>query len=100
MAVVLTHGMESTNTIHPALCFHDATVALLARGFHFLVHAGLLARHSPVLADAFKVTATPDYFQGQPVLEVNDESQDMAFFLLALYDGTYVSRLQSCAKKN
>lgn len=90
----------STNRTHPALCFYDATVAIFAGGCHFLVHAGLLARHSPVLAETFKDTAPPNHFRGQPVFEVKDSAQDMAFFLLALYDGTYVPRLQSCVNKN
>ena len=83
----------STNThlaVHPALCFQDATVAVLAGSSYFMVHAGLLARHSLVFADTFKAGAPAQRFRGRPVFEVQDDSQDMAFFLLALYDGTYV----------
>jgi hypothetical protein len=73
------------------LCFQDATLALLAGGSYFLIHRGLLARHSPVFADVFTNRDPIDYFRGQPVFEANDSSKDMAFFLLALYDGTYVT---------
>ncbi|KAF8348402.1 hypothetical protein F5887DRAFT_953518 [Amanita rubescens] len=75
--------------IHPPiLCFQDATLALLADGSYFLIHRGLLARHSPVFAEAFTNRDPIDYFCGQPVFEANDSSKDMAFFLLALYDGS------------
>ena len=84
---------------HQDFCFQDASVVLLAGRCHFMVHKGLLARHSPVLAAAFKDGTFVNCFRGLPVLQVQDSSQDMVFFLLALYDGTYVPYLCSDPKK-
>ncbi|KAF8639534.1 hypothetical protein AX17_001439 [Amanita inopinata Kibby_2008] len=76
-------------TAHSDLCFPDGNIALLADGCHFLVHKGLLARHSPILAGALKALdgTSLNCFHDQPILQVQDSSQDLAFFLLALYDG-------------
>ncbi|KIL62543.1 hypothetical protein M378DRAFT_128722 [Amanita muscaria Koide BX008] len=75
--------------VHPDLCFQDGNVALLAGGCHFLVHKGVLERHSPVFAQLFSAYDwnRPNPFRDQPILEVQDSVEDMAFFLLALYDG-------------
>ncbi|PFH53733.1 hypothetical protein AMATHDRAFT_73160 [Amanita thiersii Skay4041] len=80
------------------LCFADGNVTLLATNnittsttaCHFVVHKGLLARHSPVLQDIFKVleATKPDSFQGPPIVPLPDAAEDLACFLTALYDGT------------
>jgi hypothetical protein len=96
--------MDTHLTAHPGLCFRDGNIALLAGGCYFLLHRGFLARHSPVLAHAFQIHDgnCSDHFRGQPVIEMQDSAEDMAFFLLALYDGTYVipTSVQISKEKN
>ena len=88
-------------TAHPDLCFRDGNIALLAGDCYFLIHKGFLARHSPVLAHAFQVHDGnySDHFRGQPVIKLQDSAEDMAFFLFALYDGTYVFRHRSNSQR-
>ncbi|KAK2464318.1 hypothetical protein APHAL10511_003775 [Amanita phalloides] len=68
--------------------FPDASLVLRAAPAVFLVHRGFLERHSPVLAHAISFTPTTAFFRGLPVLDLQDSPQDLAAFLLALYDGT------------
>ncbi|KAJ4483481.1 hypothetical protein J3R30DRAFT_1786748 [Lentinula aciculospora] len=77
-------------TRHANLSFKDGNVALLAEKRYFLVHQGLLSRHSPVLKTALEAlenTSTLYSLEGRPVLEVQDSSEDMSYFLITLYDG-------------
>lgn len=82
--------------LHP-FSFPDANTALRAQGVAFLVHRGVLARHSPVLGDATAAleNSCSNRLNGCPVLELDDGPEDLAHFLLALYDGVYVSRFTS-----
>lgn len=75
--------------LHP-LSFPDGNTALLAQNIVFLVHRGVLARHSTILSDAINALDTSNHLNGSPVLELDDNPDDLAHFLLALYDGVYV----------
>ncbi|KXN90801.1 hypothetical protein AN958_03455 [Leucoagaricus sp. SymC.cos] len=74
------------------LSFSDGNTVLRAAGVPFLVHRGVLARHSPALAEAIDAIDSSTYVNGYPVLELDDNSEDLAHFLCALYDG--VSRIR------
>ncbi|KAF9501660.1 hypothetical protein BDN71DRAFT_1426204 [Pleurotus eryngii] len=71
---------------HPTLNFEDGNLAILAGEFYFLVHQGLISRHSAPLAAAILELST-DRLEGRPVLRVSESSEDMLHFLTALYDG-------------
>lgn len=77
---------------HPDLCFNDGNLAVLASGHYFLVHQGLLCRHSAPLAAIVKTLEGKQtrFLEGRVVLELPDASNDVFYFLLALYDGMYV----------
>ena len=80
-------------TRHPDLSFPDGNIAILTGHTYFLVHAGLLCRHSEELRAAIKTIDTPTgdrLFEGCPVLHCDDTPDDMAHFLAALYDGVFV----------
>jgi hypothetical protein len=78
--------------LHP-LSFPDGNTALRAASVVFLVHRGVLARHSQPLGDAVKALAAPQRINGCPVLDLDDSPDDLAHFLLALYDGVYAFSL-------
>ncbi|KAG5638637.1 hypothetical protein H0H81_011356 [Sphagnurus paluster] len=74
---------------HPDLCFSDGNLAVLTGAHYFLVHQGLIRRHSAPLArviDALEGTQTR-FLEGRVVLELAEPSDDVYYFLLALYDG-------------
>jgi hypothetical protein len=77
---------------HPDLCFNDGNLAVLTGGHYFLVHQGLLCRHSAPLAAIVKALEGKQarFLEGRVVLELSDASNDVYYFLLALYDGMYV----------
>ncbi|KIY69515.1 hypothetical protein CYLTODRAFT_224673 [Cylindrobasidium torrendii FP15055 ss-10] len=74
---------------HPDLCFDDGNLAVLAGPYYFLVHQGLLARHSPVLHDALdKIACSSRRIEERPVFPIDDASPEHVYmFLCALYDG-------------
>ncbi|KAF8070000.1 hypothetical protein FPV67DRAFT_1560971 [Lyophyllum atratum] len=76
-------------TRHPDLCFNDGNLAVLTGRNYFLVHQGLLCRHSAPLSRVIgdmegKQTR---FLEGRLVLELSEASNDVYYFLLALYDG-------------
>ncbi|TFK54362.1 hypothetical protein OE88DRAFT_1625221 [Heliocybe sulcata] len=82
---------KSGNPIkHPSLSFDDGNLALLCGDTYFLVHQGLLCRHSEVL-DSLTCKLHNDehlgLIEGRPVLNLDDSSQDIAYLIEALYDG-------------
>jgi hypothetical protein len=74
-------------TRHPDLSFSDGNLAVLTGNTYFLVHNGLLCRHSIPLQHAAKAIDLRIQLEGRPVLHLPDSSHDMARFLSALYDG-------------
>ena len=85
------------------MSFADGTICLLDvnRIHYFNVHKGLLRRHSEPLRRAIDALAEKRNskgmakenvwsIEGNVVLEMEDEQEDLATFLCALYDGVYV----------
>ncbi|KAF5351771.1 hypothetical protein D9756_007750 [Leucocoprinus leucothites] len=77
---------------HGDLSFEDGNVALLAANTAFFVHRGVLSRHSPVLAEAMATLDPAIEVSGCPLLTLDENPDDLAHFLYALYDG--VTRLR------
>lgn len=87
-------------TRHPVLSFTDGTICLvdIHRTYYFNVHKGLLCRHSSLLRQAVDALESgntgqrrDNIIEGNIVLGLNDEPEDLARFLTALYDGVCVS---------
>ncbi|KAK0455458.1 uncharacterized protein EV420DRAFT_1553764 [Desarmillaria tabescens] len=79
-----------TPSRHPGLCFNDGNIAILTGQYYFLIHQGLLCRHSPALDCAIKAldsTCSSARLEGRPVLHLDDSPDEMYHFLSALYDG-------------
>ncbi|KAF8902665.1 hypothetical protein CPB85DRAFT_95490 [Mucidula mucida] len=74
---------------YPGLSFDDGNLAILTGHYYFLVHQGLLSRHSPILGSSIEaLSSSCSILEGRPVLRLDDVSADqMHFFLCALYDG-------------
>lgn len=72
---------------HTDLCFNDGNIVLLAGMSYFLVHQGLLARHSEVLDELMRSMDNTPTLEDRPVLTLPDSSTDVAHFLKAMYDG-------------
>jgi len=77
---------------HPGLSFDDGNIALLTGSVYFVVHQGVLARHSEILKKAIEALKSTQVhlLEDLPVLSVQESPQDMFQFLLALYDGMCV----------
>ncbi|KAK7057225.1 hypothetical protein R3P38DRAFT_1167205 [Favolaschia claudopus] len=74
---------------HPDLSFSDGNIAILAGSVYFLVHKGLLCRHSVPLQQATKALepARAKQLEGRPILHADCTPEAMYHFLSALYDG-------------
>ena len=74
---------------HPDLCFDDGNIAVLSGSYYFIIHQGLVCRHSAPLATAIKELndKPPVFLETRPVLELCDSINDLFCFLRALYDG-------------
>ncbi|KIY50401.1 hypothetical protein FISHEDRAFT_65004 [Fistulina hepatica ATCC 64428] len=76
---------------HPTFSFDDGNLALIAQDHYFLVHQGLLSRHSPYIANFLKSVDTSSpllaKIQGRPAIRLEDTADDVCLFLTALYDG-------------
>ncbi|OJA14502.1 hypothetical protein AZE42_04456 [Rhizopogon vesiculosus] len=69
------------------LYFKDGNIVLLAGMSYFLVHQGLLSRHSEVLDQLIRTMDNSLVLEGRPVLTLPDLSPDITHFLKAIYDG-------------
>ncbi|KAJ6609880.1 hypothetical protein B0H10DRAFT_1812617 [Mycena sp. CBHHK59/15] len=85
----IQHSTQSAPTRHPDLYFPDGNIAVLTGSLYFLVHNGLLCRHSVPLQQATKALQVDlrTQLEGRPVLQLPESSHDMHHFLSALYDG-------------
>jgi hypothetical protein len=86
------HSSNVHMTIHMAskhtdLYFNDGNIILLAGMSYFLVHQGLLARHSEVLDELMRSMDDTPTLEDHAVLPLPDSSTDVAHFLKAMYDG-------------
>jgi len=74
---------------HSDICFDDGNLAVLTGNVYFLVHQGLLCRRSKVFEKLAKGLSDRHIFtlERRSVLHLQDSPEDMAQFLLALYDG-------------
>jgi hypothetical protein len=89
------HSLHKVRNDEPALpsrhsdfCFADGNIALIAGSQYFLVHSGLVARHSEPLSAMIKdAGGQARRIEGYPLVLCEDSAEDMAYFLGALYDG-------------
>ncbi|KAJ7725859.1 hypothetical protein DFH07DRAFT_853664 [Mycena maculata] len=93
--VEIQQSHPAAPTRHPDLSFPDGNLAILTgcRSVYFLVHRGLLCRHSIPLQQATKGLDPRIQLEGRPVLHLEDPSHDMCHFLSALYDGLLALKL-------
>jgi hypothetical protein len=79
---------------HPSISFADGSICLLdvSRTYYFNIHKGLVCRHSPPLRAVIDGTSKENawFIEGNAVLEMEEDHEDLAKFLTALYDGVYV----------
>ncbi|KAF7361926.1 hypothetical protein MVEN_00537600 [Mycena venus] len=82
-------AIANAPTRHPDLSFPDGNIAILTGSVYFLVHKGLLCRHSVPFQQATKALeqARSKQLEGRPILHATDSPHDMSHFLSALYDG-------------
>ncbi|KAI0674983.1 hypothetical protein C8Q78DRAFT_965592 [Trametes maxima] len=89
-----TPAQESQVLIrHPDLCFEDGNLAVVTAPHYFIVHRGLLCRHSEVLQKRVaNIQEDARRLEGLAALELDDTSDEFAHFLRALcglsYDNT------------
>ncbi|KAF5326275.1 hypothetical protein D9611_000481 [Ephemerocybe angulata] len=69
------------------LSFDDGNLALLAEDRYFIIHQGLLCRHSAVLQALIADSKDARILLGRPVLELDEKWSDLGCFLASLYDG-------------
>jgi len=72
---------------HTDLYFKDGNIVIVAGMSYFLVHQGLLSRHSEVLGQLMHTMDSSQTLEGRPVLALPDASIDIAHLLKAIYDG-------------
>lgn len=72
------------------LSFDDGNLALLVEDRYFIIHQGLLCRHSQVLHDLIVNSKDARQLLNRPVLELRENWTDMGCFLASIYDGVYV----------
>ena len=80
---------------HADLSFVDGNIVVLAGSDYFIVHQGLLVRHSQVFHELIKAMDTTPAIEGRPVLSLPESSRSIAYLLQALYDGMSVLSLHS-----
>lgn len=80
-----THSFTAIK--HTDLSFKDGNIVLLAGTSYFLVHQGILSRHSQILDQLMCTMDSSPALEGHPILTLPDSSADVAHFLKAIYDG-------------
>ncbi|KAF9526523.1 hypothetical protein CPB83DRAFT_876800 [Crepidotus variabilis] len=77
---------------HPDIWFSDGNIILVAGGYYFRVHLGLLCRHSAPMRQLITTLVEKrnscKFIEHQVAIDLSDQPQDLCRFLLALYDGT------------
>ncbi|KAI0769326.1 hypothetical protein BD413DRAFT_81579 [Trametes elegans] len=79
------------------LCFEDGNLAVVAGTRYFVVHRGLLCRHSEVFRDILSQPKSDDActLEGHTVLVLDDDAEDFAHFLRAMYGLAYDNSMGS-----
>ncbi|KAK7025086.1 BTB domain-containing protein [Favolaschia claudopus] len=74
--------------------FPDGNVVLQARNTQFRVHWGVLTLHSSVFSDMQGLPQPPEQpsVEGCPVVELQDDEEDLKFLLKALYTPTFLGK--------
>lgn len=85
--------LATSEICHPDPSFEDGNLALRSVGGHyFFVHKGVVSRHCSFFRNnlvCFDERNT-DLVEGRPVVQLADSSDDLSYFLKALYDGMCV----------
>lgn len=74
---------------HSELWWEDGNVILVAEKTGFKVHRSIISRRSSVFNDMFAVSGLSDQatFEDIPVVYLSDGSEELAYFLDAMYNG-------------
>lgn len=74
-------------TRHSDLCFEDGNLSIVTGRQYFIVHRGILCRHSQILQKQIDSTRScgDRLLEGLAVLYLDDSPEDVAYFLQALY---------------
>ena len=73
-------------TRHTDLYFDDGNLCIVTGQQYFIVHRGLLCRHSVPLQESIRAIKEEEHsVEGLPVMYLDDEPADFAHFLRALY---------------
>ena len=74
-------------TRHSDLCFEDGNLSIVTGRQYFIVHRGLLSRHSQALQQRIESIKVGEdrLLEGLAVLHLDDSPDDLAHFLRALY---------------
>jgi hypothetical protein len=82
--------------------FHDGNLAIITETpqrekIYYLVHQGVLFRHSPVIEKlvALESQENVSSVEGRTALYLDDSPEEMQLFLRALYDGMYAINVKS-----
>ncbi|PIL34218.1 hypothetical protein GSI_03929 [Ganoderma sinense ZZ0214-1] len=86
-------------TRHPDIYFEDGNLSIVAGRQYFIVHRGLLCRHSEVLRVRIESIKTNDerLLEGLAVLYLDDSPEDLAHFLRALYGLSHDTNVEDFA---
>ncbi|TFK47463.1 hypothetical protein OE88DRAFT_806916 [Heliocybe sulcata] len=79
--------MEQPITRSTDLWFKDGNVVLQAESMLFKVFRGILAINSEIFKAMFALPLpqTPDVYEGQPLVIMNDSAEDLTYFLSAIF---------------
>ncbi|TFK20932.1 hypothetical protein FA15DRAFT_646372 [Coprinopsis marcescibilis] len=85
-STILPAQHSSSYQKHP-LSFEDGNLALLVENYFFIVHKGLICRHSAPLEKLIKDSTDKRRLLNRPVVEVKEKWADLGCFLSSMYDG-------------
>ncbi len=84
--------LEDGPVRHSDMCFEDANIVILAGRKYFLLHQGVLCRHSPILQQEISAIQAGNVklIEGRPVLSLPYAAKDLSYFWRALYGYVFV----------
>ncbi|KAF7315159.1 BTB domain-containing protein [Mycena indigotica] len=86
---------EEDTIVRSEIWYKDGSIVLQAGNTQFRVHFGLLAAHSTVFSDMYEMPqpeAQATMVDGCPLVEVQDDPEDVKNLLLVLYTPTLLSQ--------